>query len=59
MNLSVENKEFYVEKIQILGISASSLCLIGDTQFVRLSSSFDTPPESVVYGPLVPLSPKG
>jgi spore germination protein PD len=30
--------------------------LIGDTQVMTLVSIFDTPPESLIIGPLVPLA---
>jgi spore germination protein PD len=56
MNFTVENKQLNVGSIQIVGISSSSLLLIGDTHTIKCSSIFDTPPESLIIGPLVPLS---
>lgn len=56
MNMQVENKELTVGSVQITGVSSSSVFLIGDTQCITLSSIFDTPPESLIIGPLVPLA---
>jgi spore germination protein PD len=56
MNFKVENKEIAVGNIRIGGVSSSSLFIIGDTQVITLASAFDTPPESVISGPLVPLT---
>lgn len=58
MNFSVENKEVCVGSVQITGVTSSSLFLIGDSQCITLSSIFDTPPESLIIGPLVPLAPE-
>jgi spore germination protein PD len=58
MNFHVTNHELYVGRIKIVGVSLSSLVLIGDTDCISLGSVFDTPPESLVLGTsLVPLSP--
>ncbi|WP_019240419.1 MULTISPECIES: hypothetical protein [Bacillus] len=59
MNYHVTNENLCVGKIDILSISSSSLLLVGDSQTIQLASSFDTPPESLILGPLVPLAPKG
>lgn len=58
MNLTVINKELCVNDIKITGIASSAVFLIGDSQFITLSSIFDTPPESLIIGPLVPLTPR-
>lgn len=58
MNLTVINKELSVNDIKITGIASSAIFLIGDSQFITLSSIFDTPPESLIIGPLVPLTPR-
>lgn len=58
MKLEVINKELSVGSIRIIGVASSSLFLIGDTKTVTLSSIFDTPPESLIIGPLVPLAPE-
>ncbi|MFD2613148.1 spore gernimation protein GerPD [Paenibacillus gansuensis] len=55
MKLYVENKQLSVGSIKITGVTSSSIVLIGDTQTVTCSSIFDTPPESLIIGPLVPL----
>lgn len=56
MNFNVENKELTIGSIQITGVASSSVLLIGDTQVITLSSIFDTPPESLIVGPIVPLT---
>jgi spore germination protein PD len=56
MNFKVVNKEIAVGDIRIVGVSSSSLFIIGDTQVITLASAFDTPPEAVIIGPLVPLT---
>jgi spore germination protein PD len=58
MILQVENKEISVGNIQVVGVASSSLLLIGDAQNITLNSVFDTPPESLIIGPLVPLAPE-
>ncbi|MCM3161920.1 spore gernimation protein GerPD [Metabacillus litoralis] len=58
MNFTVVNKDIQVGAIKVVGVSSSSVFLIGDTQTIALSSVFDTPPESLIIGPLVPLAPK-
>ncbi|KPL61466.1 MULTISPECIES: hypothetical protein [Rossellomorea] len=59
MNLQVINRELSVGSIDIAGVASSSLVLIGDADIIQLTSAFDTPPESLIIGPFVPLTPKG
>ncbi|HWO95330.1 MAG TPA: spore gernimation protein GerPD [Bacillus sp. (in: firmicutes)] len=56
MNFTVVNRELLVGDVKITGITASSLFLVGDMQSANLSSIFDTPAESLIIGPYVPLS---
>lgn len=56
MNFTVVNRELLVGDINIVGVTASSLFLVGDMQSATLSSIFDTPAESLIIGPYVPLS---
>jgi spore germination protein PD len=56
MNFSVVNKNICVDNIRIIGVSSSSVFLVGDTDSITLSSIFDTPPESLIIGPFVPLA---
>ena len=56
MNYTVVNKGISVGDIRIIGVSSSSVFIIGDTEVITCSSLYDTPPESVIIGPLVPLS---
>lgn len=59
MEFNVINHQLCVGDIKIIGIASSALFLIGDVQTIQLSSAFDTPPESVIIGPVVPFAPKG
>jgi spore germination protein PD len=56
MNFTVVNKNICVDNIRIIGVSSSSILLVGDTETITLSSVFDTPPESLIIGPFVPLA---
>lgn len=58
MEYTVINHELSVENIRIIAVATSSLFLVGDTNVITLSSIFDTPPESLIIGPLVPLTPE-
>ncbi|MGG5253314.1 spore gernimation protein GerPD [Neobacillus sp. SM06] len=55
MNFEVYNRELCVDSIKIIGVASSSLVMVGDTQTIQLASTFDTPPESLIIGPFVPL----
>jgi spore germination protein PD len=57
MNFQVYNRDLCVQSIRVLGVSSSSLLLVGDTQTIQLASTFDTPSESLLIGPFVPLAP--
>ncbi|WP_453990535.1 spore gernimation protein GerPD [Bacillus nitroreducens] len=59
MNFTVVNKEIHVGHIDIVGVSTSSVFIIGDAKTISLASAFDTPPESLIIGPYVPLAPQG
>ena len=52
MKLHVINRELSVGNIDISGVASSSLFIIGDANAIRLDSTFDTPPESLVIGEL-------
>lgn len=58
MNFRVTNHALCVGEVRIIGVSTSSVFIIGDTQTIVCSSIFDTPPESVSSGPLTPLPPE-
>ncbi|MEH7343572.1 spore gernimation protein GerPD [Bacillus sp. JJ1532] len=58
MNFEVYNRDICVGNIRVIGVASSSLLMVGDTQTIQLASVFDTPPESLIVGPFVPLSPK-
>ncbi|KUP09039.1 spore gernimation protein GerPD [Bacillus coahuilensis m2-6] len=59
MILQVVNRELQVGEIKVDGVASSSLLLIGDADTIQLASTFDTPAESLIIGPFVPLVPKG
>ena len=56
MIYEVYNRDLSVEYIRIIGVSSSSLVMVGDTQTIQLASAFDTPAESLIIGPFVPLA---
>ncbi len=56
MKYEVHNCGLNVGNIKITGVSSSSVFLIGDNEHISLSSIFDTPPESLIVGPFVPLA---
>lgn len=58
MNFTVINHDLQVGAIKIIGVSSSSVFLIGDANTITLSSVFDTPPESLIIGAFVPLAPQ-
>ncbi|WP_456271855.1 spore gernimation protein GerPD [Bacillus sp. AK031] len=59
MNLQVINRELCVDIMDVKAVSSSSLLLVGDANIIQLASTFDTPAESLIIGPFVPLTPKG
>jgi spore germination protein PD len=48
-------KKFQLKTFGLSEFSALPFFLIGDIQVITCSSIFDTPPESLIIGPLVPL----
>ncbi|MGO4886739.1 spore gernimation protein GerPD [Anaerobacillus sp. MEB173] len=56
MNFTVVNRNICVGDVRIIGVGSSSVFLVGDTDTITLSSIFDTPPESLIIGPFIPLS---
>jgi spore germination protein PD len=59
MNFEVVNREICVGNIKVTGVIGSSLLMVGDTNSIQLTSFFDTPPESLIIGPFVPLTAQG
>ncbi|WP_029190967.1 hypothetical protein [Ornithinibacillus scapharcae] len=57
MNIEVHNWGLCVGDVTIDTVASSSVFLIGDNEEMKLSSFFDTPPESYVLGNIVPLAP--
>ncbi|UTR10082.1 spore gernimation protein GerPD [Evansella sp. LMS18] len=58
MNFTVVNHHLSVNSVRVIGVSSSSLFMVGDSDCINLSSVFDTPPESLIIGPFVPLAPE-
>ncbi len=56
MNFTVHNVGLNIGNIQIMGVASSSICLVGDCETIKLSSMFDTPPDSYIIGTGVPYS---
>jgi spore germination protein PD len=59
MNFEVVNREICVGNIRVIGVIGSSLLMVGDTNSIQLTALFDTPPESLIIGPFVPLTAQG
>ncbi len=58
MNFQVYNRDICVGNIRVIGVSSSSLLMVGDADTINLASTFDTPAESLIIGPFVPLAPE-
>lgn len=58
MNFQVYNRDICVGDIRVIGVSSSSLLMVGDAETIQLAATFDTPAESLIIGPFVPLSPE-
>jgi spore germination protein PD len=58
MNFEVYNRDICVGTIKVAGVASSSLVMVGDTETIQLASTFDTPAESLIIGPFVPLAPE-
>jgi spore germination protein PD len=59
MNYTVINRDVHVGDIHVIAVASSAIFLIGDADVINLASAFDTPPESLIIGPFVPLIPRG
>jgi len=53
--LHVTNGLVNIGAIRVIGMSSSASLLVGDADSLTLYSFFDTPPESLIVGPLAPL----
>jgi len=58
LNFNVYNRDISVGAIKVSAVASSALFLIGDAETIQLASTFDTPPESLIIGPFVPLGPE-
>jgi spore germination protein PD len=59
MNFTVINRELQVGDVHIIAVTSSAVFLIGDADIINVASAFDTPPEALIIGPFVPLTPRG
>ncbi|SHM43758.1 spore gernimation protein GerPD [Gracilibacillus kekensis] len=50
MHYEVHNWNLGVGHVSIIGVSGSSLFLVGDSHEINLAALFDTPPESYIVG---------
>ncbi|UVI33287.1 spore gernimation protein GerPD [Paenibacillus spongiae] len=55
MKVTIINKCIKVGSMEIAGIGSSTVVLIGDTETIVNSSIFDTPADSLIFDPRVPL----
>ncbi|CAH2713527.1 putative spore germination protein GerPD [Neobacillus rhizosphaerae] len=58
MIFEVYNRDLCVGDIRIIGVASSSIVMVGDTETIQLAATFDTPAESLIIGPFVPLAPE-
>lgn len=56
MIFEVYNRDICVDTIRVIGVASASLLMVGDTQTIQLAATFDTPAESLIIGPFVPLT---
>ncbi|RUS46956.1 spore gernimation protein GerPD [Cohnella sp. AR92] len=56
MRMTVENKCIFIGKMDLGDAGATSLILIGDAESIVTSSYFDTPTDSLIFNPHVPLT---
>lgn len=57
MRYTVINGDITIKNLKISAIATASSLQIGDTKCIRLSSIFESPPESLIVGVTVPLVP--
>lgn len=55
MNMRVRNEKMDVKSIQIDAVASSSIFLIGDAEVITCSSIFDTPADSFIQDPQIPI----
>jgi spore germination protein PD len=59
MNYTVNNRDVHIGDIHLIAVTSSAVFLIGDADVINIASAFDTPPESLIIGPFVPLIQRG
>lgn len=57
MNFQVNNKKLKVGEVEVGGIGNASLFLVGDAEVITNASIFDTPADSLIYNPKIPIFP--
>lgn len=58
MKMTVTNKKIAVDSVEVRSVLNSSLFLVGDSDIITCSFLFDTPADSLVFGPYSILSAK-
>ncbi|GCD83846.1 putative spore germination protein GerPD [Parageobacillus thermoglucosidasius] len=59
MNYTVINRDVHIGDIHLIAVTSSAVFLIGDADVINIASAFDTPPESLIIGPFVPIIQRG
>jgi spore germination protein PD len=59
MIFEVVNRDICVGQIHVGAVASSGMLIVGDTNTIQLTSLFDTPAESLILAPSVPLNPPG
>lgn len=57
MKMDVTNEKLRIGSVSIRSVDAASLVLFGDAETIMASSGTDTPADSLIMQPLVPLVP--
>jgi len=57
MNITITNKQIEVGDVEVGGVVRSSLFFIGDAEVITCSTVFDTPEDSLIFSPAIPLLP--
>lgn len=55
MNMTVTNKKLHVGDLHIGGVGSASVFIMGDAEVITTSSIFDTPADSFIDDPRIPI----
>ncbi|GEL78350.1 spore gernimation protein GerPD [Tenuibacillus multivorans] len=56
MEVNIFNDELEVGRVEVNGVSTSSMFIVGDVEHLQLASRYDTPPEAYVYEGIFPFA---